>query len=135
MFGDILGKIIGFIGDIISGITTVISKIKAFGTAIGNSPIGDFVGSIFGGGKASGGPVSKGTTYLVGENGPELFTPTGSGTIIPNGGSGGGGGITINVTGTMMDPEGVARAVALALRNSANRGGSFSTLGLATLGV
>lgn len=135
MFGDILGKIIGFIGDIISGITTVISKIKAFGTAVGNSPIGDFVGAIFGGGKASGGPVKKGTTYLVGENGPELFTPTGSGTIIPNGGNVGGGGITINVTGTMMDPEGVARAVATALRNSANRGGSYSTLGLATLGV
>ena len=134
MFGVILGKIIGFIADIISGITTVIAKVKAFGTALGNSAIGDFVGGLFGGGKASGGPVKKGTTYLVGENGPELFTPSGSGNIIPNGGTGGGN-VTINVTGTMMDPEGVARAVALALRNSANRGGSYSTLGLATLGV
>lgn len=35
-------------------------------------------------GKALGGPVSGGTTYLVGEKGPELFTAPSSGTIIPN---------------------------------------------------
>ncbi len=38
----------------------------------------------FGGGQADGGPVSARTTYLVGERGPELFTPNKSGTIIPN---------------------------------------------------
>lgn len=31
-----------------------------------------------------GGPVSAGQTYLVGERGPELFTPPTSGHIIPN---------------------------------------------------
>ena len=36
------------------------------------------------GAKASGGPVSSGSTYLVGEKGPELFMPSSSGTIIPN---------------------------------------------------
>lgn len=35
-------------------------------------------------GKANGGPVSGGTTYLVGERGPELFTPNASGNITPN---------------------------------------------------
>lgn len=35
--------------------------------------------------RASGGPVSAGSTYLVGEEGPELFTPSRSGYIIPNG--------------------------------------------------
>jgi hypothetical protein len=40
--------------------------------------------SIFGGGKAGGGMVSSGTTYLVGERGPELFTPRTAGNIIPN---------------------------------------------------
>lgn len=39
---------------------------------------------IFGGGKAAGGPVSAGKTYLVGERGPELFTPPTSGKIVPN---------------------------------------------------
>jgi hypothetical protein len=42
------------------------------------------IGSIFGGGKAAGGPVSAGTPYLVGERGQELFVPQQSGTIIPN---------------------------------------------------
>ncbi len=35
---------------------------------------------------AAGGPVHPGGSYLVGEQGPELFTPGQSGTIIPNGG-------------------------------------------------
>ena len=40
---------------------------------------------MFGGGKATGGgAVNAGTTYLVGEKGPELFTPERSGAIIPN---------------------------------------------------
>ncbi len=41
----------------------------------------------FGGpdGRAVGGPVSAGTPYIVGERGPELFVPSISGSIIPNG--------------------------------------------------
>jgi len=38
----------------------------------------------FGGARASGGPVSAGSGYLVGENGPEFFAPGQNGTIIPN---------------------------------------------------
>lgn len=34
--------------------------------------------------EAIGGPVYPGTPYLVGERGPEMFVPTGSGTIVPN---------------------------------------------------
>lgn len=37
------------------------------------------------GGRASGGPVSANTPYIVGERGPELFVPNSGGTIIPNG--------------------------------------------------
>jgi hypothetical protein len=40
--------------------------------------------------RAAGGPVSKGMAYLVGERGPELFSPSTSGRIIPNGGGRGG---------------------------------------------
>lgn len=36
------------------------------------------------GARASGGPVSQSKSYLVGENGPELFVPKQSGTIISN---------------------------------------------------
>lgn len=46
------------------------------------------LGTIFGGARASGGPVAAGRAYLVGEQGPELFTPSMSGQIIPNGAGG-----------------------------------------------
>jgi hypothetical protein len=45
--------------------------------------------------RAEGGPVDAGGTYLVGENGPELFTPGGDGTIIPNHALGGASNINI----------------------------------------
>ena len=52
--------------------------------------------------KASGGPVTSGSPYVVGEKGPELFVPNSSGSIIPNSkmgsGSGGAGGTSVNVT-------------------------------------
>lgn len=36
------------------------------------------------GARAAGGPVDSGLSYLVGEQGPELFTPSSSGTISPS---------------------------------------------------
>ena len=58
-------------------------------------------GKGFAGFMAAGGPVSAGSSYVVGEKGPELFVPHASGTIVPNnkmgGGSGSGGGsVTVN---------------------------------------
>lgn len=50
------------------------------------SGVAKFFGKIFGGFKADGGPVSSGKSYIVGERGPELFTPRSSGNITPNGG-------------------------------------------------
>lgn len=53
--------------------------------------------------KAQGGTVNSGSPYIVGENGPELFVPTGSGNIVSNGrfgNAGGGGGVlTARVSG------------------------------------
>ena len=43
----------------------------------------------FRGGKARGGSVMSGNSFLVGERGPELFMPARSGTIIPNSNIGG----------------------------------------------
>lgn len=40
-------------------------------------------------GRAIGGPVSKGSPYIVGERGPELFVPNSSGSIVPNNKMGG----------------------------------------------
>ncbi|MGE0408975.1 MAG: tape measure protein [Amphiplicatus sp.] len=36
-------------------------------------------------GRARGGPVDRGRPYVVGEEGPELFVPGSSGSIVPNG--------------------------------------------------
>lgn len=44
----------------------------------------------FGGEKAMGGPVTPGKAFLVGEQGPELFTPGQAGNITPNEMLGGG---------------------------------------------
>lgn len=55
-------------------------------------------------GRAAGGPVESGQTYWVGERGPELFTASQSGRIIPNhqlpagsGGLGGGGPLILRI--------------------------------------
>ena len=49
-------------------------------------------GSMIKGKRASGGPVFGGEAYLVGEQGPELFVPQTSGTVVPNSALRGGGG-------------------------------------------
>lgn len=81
---------------------------------------GDFTGVITGligaPGRATGGPVSPGRAYMVGERGPELFVPTSSGRI--DAGSSGGGGrdvriaITINAgqAGGGDAPQALARS-------------------------
>ena len=66
--------------------------------ALSGVDFGSIIGNIFGGARAEGGPVDSGKTYLVGENGPELFTASRNGTIIPNHAlSGGGQPVTVNV--------------------------------------
>ncbi len=45
---------------------------------------GRLVGSLLGlPGRATGGPVSPGRAYVVGERGPEMFVPTSAGSIAP----------------------------------------------------
>ena len=56
--------------------------------------------------KADGGPVSAGSTYLVGERGPEIFTPRQSGSIIPNEQIGGSGPVNVNFNITANDTRG-----------------------------
>lgn len=43
-----------------------------------------FAGINFGGARAAGGPVRAGSTYLVGEHGPELYTASAAGMIWPH---------------------------------------------------
>jgi hypothetical protein len=127
---DQLGKSLGFAIDLLATYVdllnqfyNIIKKIASF--TISNQRL-DFLPNLlpdgFGGGRANGGLVSGGTSYVVGERGPELFVPNTSGTIIPNGG-GGGGGSTINLTvNGAIDAEGTARTIVDVLNRSFSRG-------------
>lgn len=48
-------------------------------------------------GRATGGPVSPGRAYMVGERGPELFVPTSSGRVETGGHARGPVNVTVNV--------------------------------------
>ena len=90
----------------------------------------------FGGAKATGGDVMGGGTYLVGENGPEMFTPRTTGTITPNSALGGPTvNQTINVTTGVQQtvraeilslmPQ-IANAAKSAVADAKLRGGSYA---------
>jgi len=68
------------------------------------------------GARANGGPVMGGGSYIVGERGPELFTPGSSGSITPNNALGGGANITVNVNGG--DPNQILRVLQQYVRQS-----------------
>ena len=76
------------------------------------------IGRFFGG-RANGGPVKAGGSYMVGERGPELFTPRSSGMITPNHQLGGGStNIVVNVDASGSNVQGAeqeGRALGVAL--------------------
>lgn len=90
---DTLAKVILQVDQLIDRIKKL-DIVSSASNAIGGS-ISKFMG--FGGAKAEGGPVSSQKSYLVGENGPEMFVPGNSGHIIPNNKLGGNG-VQINIT-------------------------------------
>jgi hypothetical protein len=75
--------------------------------------------------RAAGGPVSAGGAYRVGEFGPELFVPSGSGSIRPDGG---GQGVTIIMNG-VIDGESARRSIERLLQDSARRTGAINLVG------
>jgi len=62
----------------------------------GGGLLGNFFSSLFGGKRASGGPIMKGRPYVVGEAGPEVIVPDTNGNVVPNNGLGGGA-VTYNI--------------------------------------
>jgi hypothetical protein len=134
VLGSAISFVIGLFANLVDVVNNAFNAIKNIVNFIKNNPvtkaIGGAIDNIFGGGRAMGGPVSRGTSYVVGERGPELFVPNTSGKIIPNGGSGGGGS-TINLTvNGAIDAEGTARTIIDVLNRSSSRGtlgaGQFS---------
>jgi len=56
--------------------------------------------------RANGGPVTGGKPYIVGEKGPEMFSPGVSGMITPNHALGGGTNVVVNVDASGSSVEG-----------------------------
>lgn len=54
------------------------------GGGAGGGLFGSILTGVFGGARASGGPVDAGKAYLIGERGPELWVPPGAGDVVPN---------------------------------------------------
>lgn len=83
--------------------------------------IGGFFKNIFAGplpGRAIGGSVQSGQPYMVGERGPEMFVPSRSGSIVPNGKMGGGISISVDARGA-SDPAAVRQQVELGIAQAA----------------
>lgn len=102
-----VNKVVGGINALIDGVKTALGWVQSLGQGISDlwNSAGNFLtgkpnepeqknwGTLTGpgggplppvdGARASGGPVWKGGSFLVGENEPEIFTPRDSGTITP----------------------------------------------------
>jgi lambda family phage tail tape measure protein len=83
-----------------------------FGSTGGGGRGGLFGGSIIPGFLAKGGPAIAGQPYIVGEKGAELFVPNASGSVIPNGQFGGGGGSMVTYNINAVDASSFKQLVA-----------------------
>ena len=119
-----------FVGNVVAEIETIFINIgreidelklkwQEFEDAVGDK-WDSFTGGVSGlmpGKRAAGGPVSAHTPYIVGEKGPEMFTPSSSGSITPNHKMGGGGSVfnmTFNLNGMTdrTDKRALAKEIA-----------------------
>jgi len=94
------------LGDVARSVFTQIQRsLIQFGV---NSFLGALPGGLskFFGGRAEGGPVKRGGSFIVGERGPELFTPGVSGMITPNHALGGSTSVVVNVDASGSSVEG-----------------------------
>lgn len=94
-FENIRGGLKGLFSDIMTGVEDLLTQIAAkfvaaqltnllFSLFPGGT---NFLSSLMSGGtpgRALGGSVQPGQSYIVGENGPEMFVPSGGGRVIPN---------------------------------------------------
>jgi phage-related minor tail protein len=131
-FEDLKRVALSVLADIASAaIRSGIGAILGGGGKSGNGGLlnvgGQILGSVLGlPGRATGGPVSPGRGFVVGENGPELFVPTSSGSVVTGGAQ---GPRDVRVSIAVNTPAGTApdalarssRQVARAVRNALAR--------------
>ncbi len=119
IFKESIDAIVGWFQPFISLLDNIINKVKAVGSAIGSvvgksvSAVGSTLSNAYSsvanfvtGARAQGGNVSNGSSYIVGENGAEVFTPGTSGYITSNNSIGGGNkNININISGAVLTQD------------------------------
>jgi hypothetical protein len=121
----------------ITAVATAYQKAKSIGGGIldfidvkGNPYEGIFDPSssnyVFKKGRSAGGSVMGGSAYRVGEFGPELFVPSGSGSIRKDNGSGSGNTFIFN---GVIDGESARRSIEKLLQSSARRTGAINLAG------
>ena len=85
-----------------SGLSALIGGGSGGGlVSLGSAVVGALTGLP---GRATGGPVSPGRAYMVGERGPELFVPTSNGAVL----AGGSGAREVRVSIAINAPAGAA---------------------------
>jgi len=106
----VVQQIVGLITGALSGGATATPGASSASQSVGMSSPGNFRPLTL---RARGGSVANNTPYMVGERGPELFVPSGNGTIIPNHnmrGGGGGGSFNISVDARGSNDPAAVRA-------------------------
>ena len=106
--------LLGMFGSIFGGGRTGTSRITGLlGGGFMQGPQGGYYDSVTGKGiagpnygLANGGTARAGSTYMVGERGPELFSPGVTGTVTPNHALGGSTNIVVNVDASGSSVEG-----------------------------
>jgi len=150
-FTWLIDKITGIFKTIYNGIKNALGAVWNFLFGDDNKKEIRVSGSVkqVAGARAGGGPVDMGKTYLVGEKGPEIFTPDRDGYVLPDvpaltsgsaseGGGNSGGGmvfapvITINGPSSKEDGEYLAHVIRKTLEEFASNidGGVRAGLGL-----
>lgn len=121
----------GPINSILGALRSVINLAGRVSSALSSISPMSAIGGLLG--LASGGPVTAGTPYIVGENGPELFVPSAGGQIIPNHALGGGGGsaiaggaVNIFIGGSVVSERNLIDAVQEGIARNSRRGRSSS---------
>ena len=95
--GGLFGSILGGLGSIFNPTPAPLGMVQ--GNFMPSNPN-------FRGARAGGGSVKGGSQYLVGERGPELFTPGVSGMVTPNHALGRSTNIVVNVDASGSNVEG-----------------------------
>jgi hypothetical protein len=132
-----LNTLAGALTNVANGINAIADAYRKGKTALkfiaeAESSFQDFLGvpeSVRGtmtGGRAAGGSVMAGGAYRVGEFGPEMFVPSGSGSIRPD--TGAGSGVTIIMNG-VIDGESARRSIERLLQDSSRRTGAVNLVG------